>query len=190
MKETNPLKSEEKIEKYNIFVKICTGIRNIGEDKQFLCLDTESVDTENENLTEIGWCIFKKNGSIIKKKHTFIKENINNDQNSNLDPQNVEIQELSVIKKELVTDIENVNYIVGHEIDKILTAIGTLENIDIISKFTKIKDSVIPEYGIIDTNDLCFGGSLDKSLKGLKYPYEKSFNAGKYIIFIIISISI
>ncbi|ORX40397.1 hypothetical protein BCR36DRAFT_190173 [Piromyces finnis] len=177
MKKEISLTPKEKIEKYNIFMKICEAIRNIDENKQFLCIETEFFDIEKKDLTEIGWCIFKKDGTIVKNSHFLIKEIFN----SVINP-NSEILELNAIKNKLEIDIKSVNYIVGYEIDDILNTINILENTDIKSKFVKIKDSFIPEYGIIDTDDLCFGGSIDKSIKNLKYPYEKSFNIEEDIV--------
>ncbi|ORY26646.1 hypothetical protein LY90DRAFT_322625, partial [Neocallimastix californiae] len=154
-----------------------------------LCLDIEAFEFDQKILTEFGWCIFRKDGTIDKKIHAIVKENIKY-RNKKHVPDNREYylfgesvtQNLSDIEKELKEDIEKVNYLVGQGIE---SDIRYLNSIKIhTSKFEKMKSSKVPEYGIIDTMDIYSGFyhskgvGLEKSLIKLQLPYGRLHNAG------------
>ena len=153
----------------------------------------------SKKLTEFGWCIFKRDGSIIKKKHTIVKEYIHlrngkhvPDNKDNFLFGQSDIQKLEEVEEELKNDIESVNYLVGQGIK---SDIRYLKSIDVnTSKFTTMKNQKIPEFGVIDTMDIFSGNfntkgvSLEKSLVKLQIPYDKLHNAGKIYIYIYIYI--
>jgi len=185
-------------ERYFNYTKIINAIRhNIGGKKLFLCLDIEAFEYNQKKLTEFGWCIFKKDGTVIKRKHGIVRENLRFHNGKHV-PNNrdyylfgdSDIQNLYDIKKELKNDIQRVDYLVGQGIGNDLRY---LRSIDInVSKFKRMKNGVVPEFGVIDTMDLYSGYfltegvSLEKSLIRLGIPYERLHNAGKYNIYIII----
>ena len=174
---------------YKEYAKLIEGIRNIDNNKLYLCLDIEAFEFDQKKLTEFGWCIFKKDGTIIKKKHTIVEEYVNLRNGKNV-PDNKDnflfgqsdTQKLEIVEEELKYDIENVNYLVGQGIK---SDIRYLKSIDVnTSKFTTMKNQKIPEFGVIDTMDLFSGNfntkgvSLEKSLIKLRIPYDKLHNAG------------
>jgi len=182
----------EKPKKYDTYNELIKNIREeINDEKLFLCLDIEAFEFDQKILTEFGWCIFRKDGTIDKKIHAIVKENIKY-RNKKHVPDNREYylfgesvtQNLSDIEKELKEDIEKVNYLVGQGIE---SDIRYLNSIKIhTSKFEKMKSSKVPEYGIIDTMDIYSGFyhskgvGLEKSLIKLQLPYGRLHNAGKY----------
>ena len=188
-----PVKVKEKKDEtlaYKEYAKLIEGIRGIDENKLYLCLDIEAFEFEQKKLTEFGWCIFKRDGTIIKKKHTIVKEYIHlrngkhvPDNKDNFLFGQSDIQKLEEVEEELKNDIESVNYLVGQGIK---SDIRYLKSIDVnTSKFTTMKNQKIPEFGVIDTMDIFSGNfntkgvSLEKSLVKLQIPYDKLHNAGK-----------
>jgi len=144
---------------------------------------------EHKYLTEIGWCIFKKDGKIIKNKHAIVKENMNYHNGVHV-PDNRDyflfgkstIMELKAIEEELRQDVEKVNYIVGHGV---FNDIRYLRKIKVkTGKFIKMKSSGCPRFGLIDTMDLYSGVflskavSLEKSLRKLEISYDRLHNGG------------
>jgi len=197
-----PVKVKEKKDEtlaYKEYAKLIEGIRGIDENKLYLCLDIEAFEFEQKKLTEFGWCIFKRDGTIIKKKHTIVKEYIHlrngkhvPDNKDNFLFGQSDIQKLEEVEEELKNDIESVNYLVGQGIK---SDIRYLKSIDVnTSKFTTMKNQKIPEFGVIDTMDIFSGNfntkgvSLEKSLVKLQIPYDKLHNAGKIYIYIYIYI--
>jgi len=174
------LSPEEKLKRYNAYVELSKGIRSIDEDKQFLCLHKICSEADENIVTEIAWAIYKKNGTITQKKYALVKENLGQGRfvNENEKPSNSEIMELVAIQQALSKDIEKVDFIVGLNIDKTLNSFSSLNT----SKFVKMTDTTVPDFGIIDMNELCNCGSLDKSLKSLKYPFEKSDTAEEDVV--------
>jgi len=183
------------IEKYRDNIKLInTIINNIDDNKLYLCLDIEAFEFNQKFLTEFGWCIFKKDGTIVKKKHAIVKENLKY-RNRKYVPDNryhylfgkSDLQQLDDINRELREDIQNVNFLVGQGIDNDIRYLRTI-NIN-TSKFQKLKDDKVPIYGIIDTMDLYSGFyqtegvGLEKSLKKLKIPYDRLHNAGNDAIY-------
>ncbi|OUM62845.1 hypothetical protein PIROE2DRAFT_61630 [Piromyces sp. E2] len=177
-------------EKYRDNVKIINAIiHNISKNKFYLCLDIEAYEFNQKFLTEFGWCIFKKDGTIVKKKHAIVKENLKY-RNRKYVPDNryyylfgdSVVQKLDDINKELRNDINKVNYLVGQGI---YNDLRYLRSIKINTfKFQKMKNAQVPEYGVIETMDLYSGFfqtegvSLEKSLIKLNIPYERLHNAG------------
>ena len=200
-------KHKDEAVRYDDFEKLINSIKfNIGKNKLFICFDIEAYELDHKILTEFGWCIFKKDGTIIKEKHAIVKEHMDY-RNGTLVPDNRDnylfgtsvIEELKVIEEELRKDIESVNYLVGQGITNDLRYLKSI-NID-TTKFVAMKNSKIPKFGVIDTMDLYSGMfytqgvSLEKSLLKLKIPYDKLHNGGKkerttIIIIIIIIIYI
>jgi len=190
----------DKPEKYKDCVDLIDSIKNkIDNDKLYLCLDIEAYEREQKLLTEFGWCIFKKDGTIIKNKHAIVKENMKYsngihvpDNRDNFLFGKSEIQELKEIEEELKIDVAKVNFLVGQGV---ISDIRFFNKINFkTSNFKKMNSATVPEYGIIDTMDLYSGHflkqgvSLEKSLIKLKIPYDKLHNAGKIIIIIIIKL--
>ncbi|ORX40398.1 hypothetical protein BCR36DRAFT_190160 [Piromyces finnis] len=193
-----PSKSKKQKEEgiqYKDFIKLIHTIKfNIGNNKSYLCLDIEAYEQNQSILTEFGWCIFKKNGTITKKKHVIVKENMNYhngkkvpDHRNNYLFGESEIQELKDIEKELKKDIESVNYIVGQGINNDIRYLKYIHvNMD---KFVSMRNSKVHKFGIIDTMDLYSGYfnvqavSLEKSLLKLKIPYDKLHNGGNDSVF-------
>lgn len=190
-------KSKDETVKYKEYSKIIKAVKNnIAKNKLFLCLDIEAYEYDQKLLTEFGWCIFKKDGTIIKKKQAIVKENIDYHNGDHVPDHRYDylfgksdIQELKVIEEELKNDIETVNYLVGQGIGNDLRYLNSI-NVN-TSKFEKMKNSQVPKYGIIDTMDLYSGlyftngVSLEKSLIKLQIPYDKLHNAGKFKYFLI-----
>ena len=185
-------KSKEKIDETKLFQefsKLIEGIRSIDNEKLYLCLDIEAFEFDQKKLTEFGWCIFKRDGTIVKKKHTNTKEYLKF-RNGKHVPDNKnhflfgtsEVQELAVVEEELKNDIESVNFLVGHGIK---SDINYLKSINVnTSKFETMKSQKIPEFGVIDTMDIYSGQfntkgvSLEKCLIKLQIPYDRLHNAG------------
>jgi len=182
------------------YSKLINAVRNnINKNKLYLCMDIEAYEQNQSILTEFGWCLFKRDGSITKKKHAIVKENMNYRNGKRVQDNRdhylfgeSETQELKVIEEELKSDIEKVEYIVGHGVSndiRYLKSIGI--NID---KFICMKGSKVEKHGVIDTMDLYAGFfrtqgvSLEKSLIKLQIPFDKLHNAGNYyyLLFIII----
>jgi len=188
-------KKKDEMERYEDLAKLINTIKfNIGSSRSYLCLDIEAYEGDQKILTEFGWCVFKKDGTLLKTKHAIVKEHMNYRNGHNV-PDNrdyylfgkSEIQELKVIEEELKKDIESVNYLVGQGIDN---DIRYLKSIDVnTSKFIKMKDSKVQKFGIIDTMDLYSGlystqgVSLERSLIKLKIPYDRLHNGGNDSIF-------
>eukprot|EP00833_Pecoramyces_ruminatium_P014267 jgi/Orpsp1_1/1188299/evm.model.d7180000063731.1 len=195
IKISKPKKSKKEIERYREYSKIISAIKNnIGKKKLYLCLDIEAFEKNHDILTEFAWCMFKKDGTIVKKKHAIVKETMNYHNGDNVPDNrydylfgNSDIQELKTIEEELKKDIDQVNYLVGQGVGNDLHYLKSI-NVD-TSKFEKMKNAKVPEYGIIDTMDLYSGiyytpgVSLEKSLIKLRIPYEKLHNAGNDTIF-------
>jgi len=190
-----PKKQKEELLKYDNYAKLINTIKfNIGNPRHYLCLDIEAYEQNQSILTEFGWCIFKKDGTIIKKKHAIVKENMNYhngkkvpDHRDNYLFGESEIQELKSIEEELRYDIESVNYLVGQGINN---DIRYLKSINVnTDKFVSMKDSKVHKFGIIDTMDLYSGHfnlqavSLEKSLIKLQIPFDKLHNGGNDSIF-------
>jgi len=184
-------KTKSEAEKYKDYSKLINAVRNnVNKNKQYLCLDIEAYEGDQKILTEFGWCIFKKDGSIVKNKHVIVKENMMYHNGTKV-PDNrdyylfgdSEIQELKVIEEELKKDIESVNYIVGQGVNNDLHYLESIE-VD-TSKFICMKDFKVEKYGVIDTMDLYSGlfrapaVSLEKMLIKFKIPYDRLHNAGK-----------
>lgn len=183
-------KGKNEAEKYSDFAKLINTIKNnINRNKLYLSLDIEAYEQNQSILTEIGWCIFKKDGSILKKKHAIVKENTKYHNGGNVPDHrenylfgDSEEQELKVIIAELKKDIDKVNYIVSQAVSN---DIRYLKSIDIdTSKFVCMKNYKVQKYGIIDTIDIYSGKfnsqriSLQKMLIKLQIPYVKLHNAG------------
>jgi len=187
---------KEKKEDPNQFkeqAKLIERVRTIDNEKLYLCLDIEAYEFDQKKLTEFGWCIFKKDGTIVKKKHTNTKEYLKfrngkhvPDNKDNFLFGNSDVQELAVVEEELKEDIESVNYLVGHGIK---SDIRYLKSINVnTTKFENMKTKKIPEYGVIDTMDVYSGHfntkgvSLEKCLIKLRIPFDKLHNAGNNFI--------
>ncbi|ORX78785.1 hypothetical protein BCR32DRAFT_269883 [Anaeromyces robustus] len=185
-------KSYEKPEKLQNRIKLIEAIKEkIDDDKLYICLDIEAYERNHDYLTEFGWCLFKKNGEIIKKKHAIVEE-YKHYKNGRYVPDNKEhynfgeseIIKLNDIYKELKNDFDKVNYLVGHGINNDIRFLKKIK-VD-VSKFKKMNGngSKIDDYGIIETMDLFSGFfltkplGLEKCLKKLELPYEKLHNAG------------
>jgi len=184
-------KQKEEVAKYDDFAKLINTIKfNIGNSRFYLCLDIEAYENNQSILTEFGWCIFKKDGTITKKKHAIVKENMNYHNGKKVPDHRdhylfgeSEIQELKVIEEELKADIESVNYLVGQGINNDIRYLKSIHvNTD---KFISMKNSKVQKFGIIDTMDLYSGYfnlqavSLEKSLIKLHIPFDKLHNGGK-----------
>jgi len=180
-------------EKFRRLAKIINAIQhNISKSKLYLSFDIEEYEQNKKLITEIGWCIFKKDGTIRKKKHAIVKENIDcrntkkkQDNKDNYLFGESDVQELKVIEEELRKDVEKVSYLVSHGIGK--NDIRYLKSIKVnITRFIKMKGSKVPHCGLIDTMDLYAGlfnskgVNLEKSLTDLEIPFDKLYNAGKY----------
>jgi len=193
----NSQKSQKKLSdsketgKYKNLSKVIKSIQyNISVNKPFLSIDIETYEKDKNIITEIGWCVFKSDGVIKKRKHAIVEENVDY-HNGNYIPDHrnnflfgrSETQKLSGIEEELKKDIEKINYLVGHGIKNDIRYLNSI-NIN-TSKFENMKNSKIPEFGIIDTMDLYSGFyytravGLEKSLLKLQIPYDKLHNAGK-----------
>ncbi|ORX49329.1 hypothetical protein BCR36DRAFT_412845 [Piromyces finnis] len=184
-------KSYEKPEKLQNRIKLIELIKEkIDDDKLYICLDIEAFERNHDFLTEFGWCIFKKNGEVIKKKHAIVEEN-KNYRNGRYVPDNrdyfkfgeSQYEKLEDIYKELKNDFDKVNYLVGHGINNDIRFLKKIK-VD-VSKFKKMNSgSKIDDYGIIETMDLFSGYflkkpvGLQKSLIKLEIQYDKLHNAG------------
>jgi len=189
----NPLdKTYEKPEKLQNRIKLIEVIKEkIDNEKLYICLDIEAFERNHDFLTEFGWCLFKKNGEIIKKKHAIVEEYMNY-HNGRYVPDNrdhynfgkSEIVKLKEIYKELKDDFDHVNYLVGHGINNDIRFLKKIK-VD-VSKFKKMNGNgnKIDDYGIIETMDLFSGFfltkpvGLEKSLRRLEIPYQRLHNAG------------
>jgi len=189
---SNPLdKSYEKPEKLQNRIKLIELIKEkIDNDKLYICLDIEAYERNHDYLTEFGWCLFKKNGEIIKIKHAIVEE-YRNYHNGRYVPDNKdyfnfgesEVEKLKDIYRELKNDFEKVNYLVGHGINNDIRFLKKIK-VD-VSKFKKMNSgSKIDDYGIIETMDLFSGFfltkpvGLEKSLRRLEISYKRLHNAG------------
>jgi len=193
MKSFKYIINQENSEKYDEYMELIKNIREkISNELLFLCLDIEAFEYNQEKLTEFGWCIFKKDGTIKKTIHALVKENLRLRNRKHV-PDNKDhylfgksvIQNIKDIENELKQDIENVNYLVGQGIGSDLRYLNKIKVNT--SKFEKMKNSKIPEFGVIDTMDLYSGYyrtrgvGLEKSLIKLELPYGRLHNAGKYL---------
>jgi len=188
--------TEEETEKYSEYSKIINAIQNnIGKQKLFICFNIKAYEKSHDILTEFAWCMFTKDGTIVKKKYAIVREAMNYYENDNIPDNrhdylfgNTKIQSLKSIEEELKNDIIKINYIVCQSISNDFCYLNSL-NID-ISKFKKMTNSKIPEFGIIDMMDIYSGlyytpgVSLEESLIKLKIPYEKLQNTNKNYKFI------
>ncbi|KAG4100692.1 hypothetical protein H8356DRAFT_304832 [Neocallimastix lanati (nom. inval.)] len=189
----NPLdKTYEKPEKLQNRIKLIETIKEkIDNEKLYICLDIEAFERNHDFLTEFGWCLFKKNGEIIKKKHAIVEEYISYhngryvpDNKNNYNFGKSEVVKLKDIYKELKNDFDQVNYLVGHGINNDIRFLKKIK-VD-VSKFKKMNgnSNKIDDYGIIETMDLFSGFfltkpvGLEKSLRRLEIPYKSLHNAG------------
>jgi len=189
----NPLdKTYEKPEKLQNRIKLIETIKEkIDNEKLYICLDIEAFERNHDFLTEFGWCLFKKNGEIIKKKHAIVEEYISYhngryvpDNKNNYNFGKSEIVKLKDIYRELKNDFDRANYLVGHGINNDIQFLKKIQ-VD-VSKFKKMNgnSSKIDDYGIIETMDLFSGFfltkpvGLEKSLRRLEIPYRSLHNAG------------
>jgi len=189
----NPLdRTYEKPEKIQNRIKLIEAIKEkIDNEKLYICLDIEAYERNHDFLTEFGWCLFKKNGEIIKKKHAIVEEYLSYhngryvpDNKNNYNFGKSEIVKLKDIYKELKNDFNQVNYLVGHGINNDIRFLKKIQ-VD-VSKFKKMNgnSSKIDDYGIIETMDLFSGFfltkpvGLEKSLRRLEIPYRSLHNAG------------
>jgi len=176
---------------YNDFAKLINAIRNnISENRFFICFNIESNKNNPNQPTELGWCIFQKDGTIKKKKHVIIKENMDNDKSI---PENddhyligkPEIQDIDTINEELKSDLKEVNYMVSQKINHDLNLLKTI-NID-VSRYIVMSNNKVPQYGIINIMDLYAGTyysncqEFEQGLKKLDIPCDNLDNAGKKI---------
>jgi len=202
---SSSIENKIKFAKFRNLAKIINAIQhNISKSKLYLAISIEPYELDSKKIIEMGWCIFKKDGTIRKRKHVIVKEN-SELKNGNKLPDNrdnylfgkTETQDMKDIIEDLRKDIDKVSYLVSHGVDNMISYFHAL-NINII-KFSKMKNNRVPSCGIIDTMDLYAGKysiqseSLEKCLKKLKIEYDKLHNAGKYkkdksyiLLFIII----
>jgi len=194
---SNPLdKSYEKPEKLQNRIKLIELIKEkIDDDKLYICLDIEAYERNHDFLTEFGWCLFKKNGKIIKIKHAIVEE-YKNYHNGRYVPDNRDhfnfgtskVEKLKDIYKELKNDFDKVNYLVGHGINNDIRFLKKIK-VD-VSKFKKMNSGTkIDDYGIIETMDLFSGFfltkpvGLEKSLRRLEIQYKRLQNVEKNFFF-------
>jgi len=173
-------------------IKTVNIVKNvISSRKLFISLDTEEYEKNHDYMTEIGWFIFDKTGTILKKKHYIVQEYLafHNgkyvaDNKFNYNFGESETKPLREVKRILNNDLSTVNYIVGQGISNDIRDLKK-NGID-LTKFEEMHG----EYkinGIIDTQDLFAGNLLEKPIglqKGLdkfSIPYSHLHNAGIYL---------
>ncbi|ORX54339.1 hypothetical protein BCR36DRAFT_410876 [Piromyces finnis] len=173
-------------------IKLCDMIsKDFRKNALYLSIDTETYERNHRCITEIGWVIFKRNGTIVKTKHGIVKRNLNlrngkfvDDNKENFDFGHSDTQSLTAIVKELNRDLQRVNYIVGQGINNDIRHLSKFG-----AKFTKFNEKNVlknssKHFGIIDTLDIYTGRyleqpiGLEKGLKKLDISYRHLHNAG------------
>jgi DNA polymerase III epsilon subunit-like protein len=139
-------KSQLNINNKIIDYKINFNKKNVNNT---LIFDTETSGFDDVDIIQIAYVIIDENKNIIKKQNYYVKDRISSIQAQGI--HNITVDKLRTVGKdffyimnEFITDLQNVNTIVGHNLDfDIRAVLNNLRKYDI-----KIINNNIEEYNL------------------------------------------
>jgi DNA polymerase III epsilon subunit-like protein len=139
-------KSQLNINNKIIDYKINFNKKNVNNT---LIFDTETSGFDDVDIIQIAYVIIDENKNIIKKQNYYVKDRISSIQAQGI--HNITVDKLRTVGKdffyimnEFITDLQNVNTIVGHNLDfDIRVVLNNLRKYDI-----KIINNNIEEYNL------------------------------------------